>query len=166
MLDFIINPYSGKKDGKKLRKILINLENYLSNNKIDYRFHFTKRANHAIDLTREAIDNGATTIVSVGGDGTLHEVINGFHSFEKCSLGIIPCGTGNDFASALNLPKDPLKALKLIIEGEPKYTDFMQMPTVRGINIIGMGIDVDVLKKYASLKKKTKWVSVLPTLAN
>lgn len=169
MLDFIINPYSGKKNGKKLRKILIDLENYLSNNKIDYRFHFTLKANHAIELTKAAIDNGATTIISVGGDGTLHEVINGFHSFDKCSLGIIPCGTGNDFASALNLPKDPLKALKLIVEGTPKYTDFMQMPTVRGINIIGMGIDVDVLKKYALLKKKTKWgytKSLIKTLLN
>ncbi len=169
MIDFIINPFSGDQNGKKLKKILIILENYLSENKIDYKFHFTQKKNHAIELTSQAISNGAKTIVSVGGDGTLHEVINGFHSFDKCALGIIPCGTGNDFASALGLPKDPLKALRIILDGEPRYTDFMQMPTLRGINIIGMGIDVDVLKRYAELKHKTKWgytKSLIKTLLN
>ena len=86
----------------------------------------------------------------------MHEVINGFTNFDKCALGLIPCGTGNDFASAINLPLDPIRALDLILTGEPKFTDFMQLPTVRGINVVGMGIDVDVLNRYEKLKKKTK----------
>ena len=116
----------------------------------------TKCPNQATELTKTLISNGATTIVVVGGDGTLHEVINGFDNFDKVSLGIIPCGTGNDFASALNLPTEPVEALDLILDGVPKFTDFMQMPTVRGLNIIGMGVDVDVLKRYSKAKRKTK----------
>ena len=116
----------------------------------------TKRPNQATEMTETLIKNGATDIIVVGGDGTLHEVINGFSNFDKVNLGIVPCGTGNDFASALNLPLDPIEALKIIVKGTPKYTDFMQMPTVRGLNVIGMGIDVDVLKRYEALKKKTK----------
>ncbi len=48
------------------------------------------------------------------------------------------------------------KALDLILDKPAVYTDFMQMPTVRGINVIGMGIDVEILKQYEALEKKTK----------
>ncbi len=155
-MEIIINPIAGGKHGKKIKKALLAVINRLHERKIKYTIHQTEKKGHAKELTAKLISEGATTIVALGGDGTLHEVINGFTSFENTALGLIPCGTGNDFATALGLPKDPVKALDLILDTEPKYTDFMQMPTVRGINIIGMGIDVDVLKKYESLKKKTK----------
>lgn len=156
MIDFIINPKAGGKDGKKIKKALPKLEKRLLERKVEYLIHMTKCPNQATELTKMLISHGATTIVVVGGDGTLHEVINGFDNFDKVSLGIIPCGTGNDFASALNLPTDPVEALDLILDGAPKFTDFMQMPTVRGLNIIGMGVDVDVLKRYSKAKRKTK----------
>lgn len=156
MIDFIINPKAGGKDGKKIKKALPKLEKRLLERKVEYLIHMTKCPNQATELTKTLISHGATTIVVVGGDGTLHEVINGFDNFDKVSLGIIPCGTGNDFASALNLPTDPVEALDMILDGVPKFTDFMQMPTVRGLNIIGMGVDVDVLKRYSKAKRKTK----------
>lgn len=155
-MDIILNPIAGGKHGKKIKKALISIIERLHERKIKYTIHQTEKKGHAKELTSKLIKDGAEVIVALGGDGTLHEVINGFTDFDKTALGLIPCGTGNDFANALNLPSDPVKALDLIIDGTPKYTDFMQMPTVRGINIIGMGIDVDVLKRYESLKKKTK----------
>lgn len=157
MLDFIVNPTAGGKNGKKIKKSIAKIEEYLTSLGVLYTIHYTLKKHDATTLTSSLIDNGATDIIVVGGDGSLHEVINGFHSFEKVNLGLIPCGTGNDFASALKLPLDPIKAVDVILNNKAQYTDFMQMPTVRGINIIGMGIDVDVLKRYASLKKKTKF---------
>lgn len=156
MLNIIYNPIAGGKNGKKMKKTVSLIEKCLNGKKIEYAMHPTEYKGHAKELTKNLTENGASTIIIVGGDGTLHEVINGFTNFDKCSLGLIPCGTGNDFASVLNLPKDPIKALELILTGEPKYTDFMQLPTVRGINVVGMGIDVDVLNRYEKLKKKTK----------
>ncbi len=156
MLDIIVNPKAGK-DGKKIRKALPKIEKRLIERKVDYVIHKTQMPNHATTLTKSLINSGATCIVVVGGDGTLHEVINGFDNFDKVTLGIVPCGTGNDFASNLKLPLDVEKAIDLILDGQPKYTDFMQMPTVRGLNIIGMGIDVDVLKRYRALKRKNKF---------
>ena len=156
MLDFIVNPVAGGKKGRKIANTIEKIKAYLKKKAIDFSMHFTHRKGGAKELTEEVIKNGATTVVAVGGDGTLHEVINGFSNFDKVAMGIIPCGTGNDFASALNLPFDVEKALDLIIDGEPKYTDFMQMPTVRGLNVIGTGIDVDVLKRYSKKKKKNK----------
>lgn len=157
MIDFIVNPTAGGKDGKKIKKALPKIEKHLLEKGVKYVIHMTKHVNQATEITDKLIKQGATCIVVIGGDGTLHEVINGFSNFDKVSLGIIPCGTGNDFASALGLPLDPIEALDIILENQPKYTDFMQMPTVRGLNIIGMGIDVEVLKKYQSYKRKSKF---------
>ena len=157
MLDIIYNPIAGGKGGKKIKKAISLIENLLIDEQIEFSLHATEYRGHAKAITKTLTENGATTIIVVGGDGTLHEVINGFTNFDKCSLGLIPCGTGNDFARALNLPTDPIKALKLILHGEPQYTDFMQLPYVRGINVVGMGIDVDVLNRYEALKKKNKF---------
>ena len=155
-LHFICNPFAGGKNGEKIKNAIARIQDYLIANKIGYQIYFTPEEHGSKSKTEELIKNGAEIIIAVGGDGTLHEVINGFSNFENVSLGLIPCGTGNDFASAVNIPSDPIEALKVITNGTPKYTDFMQMPTVRGINVIGMGIDVDVLVEYSKQKKKTK----------
>lgn len=157
MLDFIVNPTAGGKHGKKTAKTVEKLTAILQEKGVDFAFHCTSEKGQGTTITKELIENGATDIIVVGGDGTLHEVINGFSNFENVNMGLIPCGTGNDFADALSISLDPEKALDLILNGTPKYVDFMQMPTVRGMNVIGMGIDVQVLKCYQSLKKKTKF---------
>nr|MBO4518182.1 YegS/Rv2252/BmrU family lipid kinase [Clostridia bacterium] len=156
MLDFIVNPLAGGKKGKKIKRTLSVIENRLQACAIPYALHYTEYPRHATELTASLIENGATAIIAVGGDGTLHEVINGFSNFDRVAMGVIPCGTGNDFASAVNIPEDPIKALEIILQNKPQFTDFMQMPTVRGLNIIGMGLDVDVLRRYENCKKKTK----------
>ncbi len=156
MLNFIVNPHAGTFKGKKLKKTLKKLEDHLAERNVPYTIHKTNHKGHATTLTRNLIDTGATDIIAIGGDGTLHEILNGFHSFDKCNLGLIPCGTGNDFAGTLNISKDPVKALDLILDGEPKYIDYLQTPTVRGINVIGAGLDVVVLEHYEKLKRKTK----------
>ena len=157
MLDFIVNPIAGGKHGKKTRSTVSTLESILKERRVEYNIHFTREKGHAKYITEDLIEKGATDIIVVGGDGTLHEVINGFSCFDKVNLGLIPCGTGNDFAFAAKIPLNVEKALSIILDGSAKYTDFMQMPTVRGMNVIGTGIDVEVLKKYNKLKKKNEW---------
>ena len=167
MLDFIVNPAAGGEKGKKILRTLSAIQERLMERKVQYSIHYTAKKGDATLMTTDLIKRGATNIIVVGGDGTLHEVINGFTDFDKVNMGIIPCGTGNDFASALNIPFDPKDAIDLIIDGQAKFTDFMQMPGVRGLNVIGTGIDVDVLKRYAKLKRKTKFgytMSLVKTL--
>ncbi len=156
MIDFIINPLAGGKNGKKIKRALPLIQKRLETDGTSYAFHYTEYSKHATEITKNLIESGATKIVVVGGDGTLHEVLNGFSDFDRVALGVIPCGTGNDFANAVKIPEDPLKALEIILQNNPQFTDFMQMPTVRGLNIIGMGLDVDVLRAYENCKKKTK----------
>ncbi len=157
MLDFIVNPKAGTVKGKKLKKVLAKLEERLHEKNVPYTIHKTNYKGHAKTLTSNLITAGATDIIAIGGDGTLHEIINGFHNFENCNLGLIPCGTGNDFAATVGLPKDPVDALNVILLNQPKYTDYMQLPTARGMNVVGTGLDVSVLQRYEKLKKKTKF---------
>ncbi len=157
MLDFIVNPLAGGASGKRSKKAIELIKNKLHELKVDYKFHFTTKPKHATEITKDLIEAGATDIIVIGGDGTIHEALNGFSNFDKVNLGIIPCGTGNDFADALNISLDVLEALDVILNGKPQYVDFMQTPTVRGLNVIGTGLDVEVLNKYHKLKKKTKF---------
>ncbi|MBE5756371.1 MAG: diacylglycerol kinase family lipid kinase [Clostridiales bacterium] len=169
MIDFIVNPIAGDKKGKKLEKTVSKIENKCKTAGVDFKIHLTNYPQHATELTTEIIKNGATNVIAVGGDGTLSEVVRGLIDFDKVTLGLIPCGTGNDFATRLNLPLDIEKALDIILQGNKKFVDYMQMPTTRGINIIGAGIDVEVLKRYQKKKKKNKMsytVALVQTLFN
>ena len=157
MLDFIVNPKAGTIKGKKIKKVMSKLEERLHEKNVPYTIHKTNHKGHAKTLTEQLISAGATDIIAIGGDGTLHEIINGFHNFENCNLGLIPCGTGNDFAGILGLPKDPVEALDVILNNTPKYVDYLQLPSVRGINFVGTGLDAAVIERYEKLKRKTKF---------
>ena len=157
MLDLIVNPIAGGKNGRRMLKNLARIEARLKERNVKYSVFRSEKKGDMKNIAEKLAESGATDIICVGGDGSLHEVINGITDFGKVNLGLVPCGTGNDFAKTLGLPTDPVKAIDLIIDGEPKYTDYLQLPTVRCINIAGFGIDVEVLKKYEALKKKTKF---------
>ena len=114
--------------------------------------HRTKKQGHAGEIAAELSSLGEDcAIIVMGGDGTLHEVLGGISGFERCAMGLIPCGTGNDFAVAAKIPKNIEKAAKLIAEGSPRPIDHIELSNgLRSINAVGMGIDVDVLKKAYS----------------
>ena len=84
-LDIILNPIAGGKKGKKIKKALTQIEQRLAERKIEYKLHFTQYKGHATILTKQIIENGATDVIAMGGDGTLHEVINGFTNFATSS---------------------------------------------------------------------------------
>ena len=100
----------------------------------------------------------------MGGDGTMNEVLNGLTNLETVRYGIIPCGSGNDFAGSANIPLDVSAALDIILNGTTKPTDFLVCDGVRGLNAIGTGIDVEILRrceKSKILKGKLKYFNSL-----
>ena len=153
-LDIIYNPYAGGE--KRMKKNLALAENKLKNLGVPYRLHKSEYPKHAIELTRQAVAAGAETVVAMGGDGTLNVVVNGLEYFENSTFGLIPCGTGNDFAAHLRLPENVEDALDVILTRPARYIDYIQLPGFRSINVVGTGIDVEVLKLYNKLQKKTK----------
>ena len=79
-------------------------------------------------------------------DGTLHDIINGIKDFDNCALGLIPFGTGNDFAEAAGIPLDPVKAAEIIAFRAPQKIDYIELSSgLRSINSVGMGIDPGIL---------------------
>ena len=105
--------------------------------------------------------------IAMGGDGTLNEVVCGISDPARTTLGLIPAGTGNDFATAAKIPFG-LAALGLILRGEPKPTDYLECGGgMRSINIAGMGIDVAILRRCERMRGSAKskyFRSLLATL--
>jgi len=107
-LVLIANPRAGKgKVGQRLPMI----EHTLTDKGLDHRVVTTERPGHATLAAREALSNGTRFVVAVGGDGTVHEVVNGMISddapvVEGAILGVIAAGSGCDFVKTFGLPND------------------------------------------------------------
>ena len=147
MYTFIVNPNARSGLGQKVWN---KLETILKNEKVDYEVFFTKYQKHATKITAEITSDGNEhTIVALGGDGTVDEVVNGICNFDKTILGYIPIGSSNDFARGLSLPKKPVKALRNILDcpnlhamniGELTYKNKARRFAVSA----GIGFDADI----------------------
>lgn len=84
----------------------------------------TEAAGDAERLARDAVRGGADLVVAAGGDGTLNEVVNGLaEDFGKARLGLLPLGTGNDFARSIGVPDDLEGALAVLAAGAARAVD-------------------------------------------
>ena len=160
MYHIIYNPVAGK---KKALKNLQKVEDALKAKGAEYQLHETAAARDGERIARELTQNGEYELVVLGGDGTLHEVLNGMVDPTLCRLGIIPSGTGNDFAERLGIPKKVEKAMDLILNAQAKDTDYLQVGEVRCMNVAGLGMDVDVLERCqrGKMKGKMKYLASL-----
>ena len=128
MLGIIINPKSGKKAFRAQRLYLWRL---LKARRQPFIYRVTKYANHAIELARELVEEKACTeLLILGGDGTLSEVINGImranltpEQRANIKFGLMPRGTGNDFARHWGLTKDFKRSLDIFFQGHSKPID-------------------------------------------
>jgi diacylglycerol kinase (ATP) len=112
----------------------------------------TEHLGQAVELARLAGEQGCGLVVAAGGDGTAHEVVNGLMQVpekDRPALGILPLGSGNDFAHILGIPDDPLLALDSCLSGQ---SHFMDIGSVRDAgdrleyfdNTMGIGFDAVV----------------------
>jgi YegS/Rv2252/BmrU family lipid kinase len=111
---FLVNPRSGR--GAAGARWPLIREIFQAENRT-FDVAFTQSRGHGAALARAALQDGFELMVAVGGDGTVHEVINGMMAdgravHPQASLGIIPCGTGNDLARMLELPRKSLAAAR------------------------------------------------------
>lgn len=150
MYHILLNPTSGK--GRSL-EAFEQLEKILIQKNVEYVVHRTEYHGHAIELARDLSLQPDTKLIAMGGDGTFNEVLNGIECFENITLGLIPCGTGNDFSASSGHPADIEKAVDIILNGNTTYVDYIQMANNRCINVVGAGVDVDVLLNLAKIKR-------------
>lgn len=113
---FIINPNSRSGKGGK---VWDEIHKELDKRQVEYEYFFTKKPRHAIHIAEELTSDEEEHYITVlGGDGTINEVVNGIKDLDKTTLGYIPTGSGNDFCRGMKMPKNPLKALDVILKGD------------------------------------------------
>jgi len=107
---------------------------------------------HAIELAKQAGEQGYDMVIAMGGDGTVHEVMNGLMQIpedKRPTLGVVPVGSGNDFAYAIGVPTKSEHALLHALESEPSSVDLGLMTDEHGKkeyfdNTLGIGFDTIV----------------------
>lgn len=169
MYQFIVNPHS--KSGKGYQ-IWLRIEKKLKQQNIEYQAYLTEHRGHARELAAmlttpaDETDREPRTLIILGGDGTLNEVVNGLTFLVPTTLGYIPTGSGNDFARSMHLPKRPGTVLKRLLK--PKYHPFIDYGVVsfgkeelchrRFAVSCGIGFDAEVCQDLFTSKAK-EWMN-------
>lgn len=160
----IVNPNAGNGKGMKDWDRIADI---FAKENIQIVPHFTERKGAAKDLAQEAAKAGFRKIISVGGDGTLNEVVNGLFSQDICSpseftLGLIPVGTGNDWGRMFGIPLMYEGAVAVIRDCKVMRHDIGMISYYTGneqhknffINIAGLGFEAVVVRKTNKQKDK------------
>lgn len=137
----VVNPKAGHGRFSRHRK---RLQRALDEKGIAAEFVETLRPGHATDIAREAMAEGLSRLVVMGGDGTISEVANGLAKSDV-ALGIVPSGTGNDVARTFGLPiGDPVQALERILSGSPRQIDLGYDGKRYFLSVLGVGFPTKV----------------------
>jgi diacylglycerol kinase (ATP) len=156
----IVNPVSGNGAAKKKWPLI---HNELLKQKILFEFAITEHKNHALDLIKEAVKKGFKKFICVGGDGTLHTIVNGILNitpsiFLEIEIGIVPIGTGNDWIKTYHISKNYKKAIQTIKGGNSLKQDIGKITLTKSNEIIyfnnlaGIGFDGYVVNKVHKFK--------------
>lgn len=152
-LNFIVNPNAG---GGRTTKAINLISDILKEKNIDHHIDYAPTPGLAREFASALENQNKKNIIIVGGDGTFSEVLNGVKNPSSMVFGFIPAGTGNDFAKTLKISKDPKKALEIILKGQTMQIDYLQGRSRRAINTVSTGIDIAIIQKYNSYKKRNK----------
>jgi diacylglycerol kinase (ATP) len=158
---FIINPKA--KNGHCL-KIWQEIEMKLKEMSLPYFAFFTETPGHAQKISTQIVSKGhkEVIIIAVGGDGTLHEVMNGVVNHKNIILGVIPGGSGNDFSRGFHIPSNPSEALNFIIRLMKDESPFIDTGKINLENdqehyfINNMGTGFDALVSYEVNQSRMK----------
>lgn len=149
----IVNPKAGR--GRAARAMPV-ISRVLEQGKAHFDIHVTSGPGDATDAARKAVDDGYDVIAAAGGDGTTNEVVNGIVG-RDVTLGVIPCGTGNDMAISLGLPRDLERACKVVLRGNARRRDLGRVLGRYFVNAVGIGFDATVARVASD---RMRWVPV------
>ncbi len=146
----LMNPASGRGKGLTLCEQITAV---LKDRNLEYCIETACANIQADEIAMRYANDPLEGIIVAGGDGTLFHTINRIRE-NPAPLIIVPCGTGNDFVKSLNLPKDPIEALKAQLDAPQKKIDIGRMNDIRFLNVAGTGFDVEVLRNTEMYKDR------------
>ena len=157
---FIANPHSGANRNRNLPELI---ENNLDHDQFEYELCFTEYAGHAIKLAREGVESGCHLVVACGGDGSVNEISSQLIGTDVV-LGILPCGSGNGFATHLGIGRDVTKAIHFLNNGKVITFDSCTMNDRPFVNLAGIGFDAVVARRLHRSKLRGVWGYLLSSL--
>ena len=169
----VLNVYAAS---KKAVSYWTKAETRLNDRALRYDCAMTGRDGSAMNITVRACREGYRKFIAVGGDGTIHDVLNGIAeyiysdeniscTFADFTLGVIPVGSGNDWIKTAGIPKDVVAAVDAIVDGSRTCQDIVKVTVLEKsdlqkkqsisymVNIGGVGIDARV-SRYVNVEKK------------
>jgi len=154
----IVNPAAGR--GRARRAWEATIRPMLREGGLSFTEVYEDRPRAAVPLAEQATREGYEIVAAVGGDGTVHEVLNGILGPsvpERPALAVIPGGTGNDFARGVGVPKDMISAARLLLDGgRRRRVDVGRVNDRYYGTISGVGFDAEVA---AEVNRWPKWVA-------
>ena len=136
MLALIVNPHAG---GGRARRLLPAVREALHGHGLEHRVELTQSIEHARQLTRAAVRDGADP-VAFGGDGLIGAVAGALRG-SGAVLGILPGGRGNDLVRVLGIPPEPVAACEILVRGQPRDLDLGAVGEATFIGIASCGFD-------------------------
>lgn len=148
---FIVNPIAG--DGKFVANVENQIRECFSKNDHEFEIYETINKGDGKKHVKMLCDTGEKiTFVSCGGDGTIHEIINGMMGYENASLAIMPFGSGNDFIRNFENFQSFL-SVESIVKGQTKKVDLIKVNGVYVASVGNVGYDADVAFNMSKFKK-------------
>jgi len=158
----IMNSRAGRSPSEKDR-----IKDLIASTGLDHNLRMTEHRGHAVELARQAVSEGCRYLVAVGGDGTIHEVVNGMMGDEgpvdpATVLAVVPGGSGSDFIRTFGLPADPADAVKHLLGdpyfqvdvGKVTFTTEEGMRSVYFPNIAEAGLGGEVVRRAEALPRR------------
>ena len=150
----IVNPIAGAGKTAKKWPQIVDLLRSLG---MDFEHDLTEAPGHATELAKSAAKNGCELVVSVGGDGTINEIVNGLYdagSIGDVTLGIVSTGTGDDYIRTIGLSRSCMEASRCLTSpgrltvdlGLVEYTSNGQMQKRLFVNFAGLGFDAEIVR--------------------
>jgi len=146
---FIVNPVAGKGIASKS---IPHIKAFCASQSFECTILETAYSGHGTSLTKEYSKYSYDAIIAAGGDGTVREVASALIG-SKTPLGILPLGSGNDFARAFKLPHDLASALNVIARKPPILVDVGKSEDFFFLNVASVGLDAEIVKFVTKMKK-------------
>ncbi len=148
---FVLNPVAGKLDPARL--LTPPIQAAAKRFDADVEIYVTKARGDALQFVRRTCESYEKPVrfYACGGDGTLNEVVNGLAGFAHAELGIVPCGSGNDFVK--NFPNRDFFDISAQLQGVARPIDLLRVNGRYSVNITNIGLDSDAADYMSRFKR-------------